>query len=59
MEKGQIKFTDWLAERLGTRRWAVCRASARRREKYDLFLSSKRYDELEAEFKSQRAEVVT
>jgi hypothetical protein len=46
------KFTDWLAERLGTHKWAVCRASAKRREKYDVFLSQKRYSELRAEWES-------
>lgn len=56
MENAQVKFSDWLAERLGTRRWVVARASARRREKYDLFLSSKRYNALRAEFEATKGE---
>ena len=47
-----MTFTDWLAAKLGTRKWVVCRASAKRRLRYDLFLSQARYRELEAEFKA-------
>jgi hypothetical protein len=44
-----------MEQRLGTRKWAVCRASAKRREKYDCFLSQKRYRKLKEEYELQRS----
>ena len=45
-----MTFTDWLAAKLGTRNWVVARASAKRRLRYDLFLSQARFTELRNEF---------
>jgi hypothetical protein len=50
-----MTFVEWMEQRLGTRKWAVCRASAKRREKYDCFLSQKRYRKLKEEYELQRS----
>jgi hypothetical protein len=47
------KFTDWLEGRLGTRRWVVSRPGARLRERYDLFLSQKKFRALEDEYEAK------
>lgn len=46
------KFTDWLAEKLGTRNWVVARRlTDRLRSKgYDLAVSQKRFTALQAEY---------
>jgi hypothetical protein len=49
----QITFVDWLAQKLGTSRWVVAhRLTPRLRAKYDLAVSEKKFDQLEAEYKA-------
>jgi hypothetical protein len=47
-----MKFTDWIAQRLGSRRWVVARASAKLRTNYDRFLSQAQFSALRAEFEA-------
>ncbi len=48
-----MKFTDWIAQKLGTRNWVVARASAKRRAKYDRFLSQAQFSALRTEFEAR------
>jgi len=43
-------FCDWIAGKLGTRRWFVGRWSARTRAKYDVALSQQKYAKIRAEY---------
>jgi hypothetical protein len=48
-----MKFTDWLAQRLGTRRWVVARPTVKLRERYDRFLSQREFTALKEEWEQQ------
>jgi hypothetical protein len=48
-----MTFTAWMEKELGTCKWAVCRASAKRRERYECFLSQKAYTALAAEYEAK------
>jgi len=48
-------FTDWLCQKLGTRKWFVhARWSARTRERYEVRLSHKQYRAAMAEWEALR-----
>jgi hypothetical protein len=50
-----MTFVDWLAIKLGTRRWCVAnRLGSRMAERYDLAITLKRYKELEKEYNQTR-----
>jgi hypothetical protein len=43
-EEREMKFHDWLAEKVGTRRWVVTnRLGSKMAEKHDLAISRKRF----------------
>ena len=45
-----MNFADWIAQKLGTRKWVVARSSAKLRTKYDRFLSQAQFTALRVEY---------
>ncbi len=51
---GSTSFEDWLAAKVGTRRWCVApRLGSRLRERYDLAIPKARYTALEREWERE------